>query len=88
MRLIHLMNRTLGYVQACVASGLALAAFCAGRPGAGVTSLIAGFIFFLLLMRDSALDLQPLKQFDGELMDVHPAAVGASEIRALHGSQF
>ncbi|MNL88825.1 hypothetical protein D3C87_2187750 [compost metagenome] len=50
---------------------------------------MAGVLLFLVEPFDEdALDEQPLEQVDGEVADVQPVAVVASEIRVSHGSQF
>lgn len=69
MRLARLLTRLLAYVMAAVACGLALAAFCDGRPGAAAFALGAGGFFFLTLLRDCALELQPMQDFEGQFMD-------------------
>ena len=50
---------------------------------------VAGVVlFFIEPFDEEALDDQPLEQVDGEVADVQPVAVVASEIRVSHGSQF
>jgi len=69
MRLARLFTRLLAYAMAAVACGLALAAFCNCRPGAAALALGAGGFFFLILLRDCALNEQPLQDFEAQFMD-------------------
>lgn len=60
----------------------ALLVFAAFVAVAGV------LLLFIEPFDEEALDEQPFEQADGEVADVLPVALVASEIRVSHGSQF
>lgn len=70
MRLPRVITLVITTVTVLVGSGLALAAFFTGRPGAAALALGASVVaFFLSLERRSALGTQVLDEFESQFME-------------------
>lgn len=70
MRALRLDSLVIAAAVVLVGAGLALAAFFAGRPAAGVVAVGATTVsFFLSLERRGALGAQVLNEFESQFME-------------------